>query len=134
MHMKRFATLAAVLLALSVASVALAAGGLGKFETKITGKGAKTERGMLDGTWTLALRSPTSGTVNLTWNGRKAGGGTYAISGSTITLTPKKNGGCKTTGKYTFKLTGKSLTFTKISDTCTVRRDVLTAHPWTKVG
>jgi hypothetical protein len=134
MQMKRLATLVAVLLAVTGASVALAAGGLGKFETKITGKGAKTEHGSLDGTWTIDLSSPTSGKVKLTWKGQKAGGGTYVISGSTITLTPRKNGECKTKGKYTFKLTGKTLTFTKISDTCTQRSDVLAARRWTKIG
>jgi hypothetical protein len=131
--MKRLMALVAVLTALTGASVALAVGGLGKFETKLTGKGATTEHGKLDGTWTIDLSSPTSGVVKLTWNGENGGGGRYAISGSTITLTPKKNGACKTKGKYTFKLTGNTLTFTKISDTCTQRRDVLTAHPLTKV-
>ena len=134
MQMKRLATLVAVLLALTAASVALAAGGMGKFKTKITGKGAKTDHGQVDGTWTIDLRSPTSGKVNLTRNGQDMGGGTYVISGSKITLTPKKNGSCTAKGKYTFKLTGKALTFKKISDTCTVRSDVLTAHPWTKIG
>jgi hypothetical protein len=133
-QMKRLATLAAVLLALTVASVALGAGGLGKFKTKITGKGANTEHGTLDGTWTIDLSSRTSGKLNLTWNGGAAGGGAYAISGSTITFTPKKNGACATKGKYTFKLTGKTLTFTKISDTCAKRSDVLGARRWTKVG
>jgi len=132
--MKRLMALVVVLTALAGASAALAASGLGKFETKLTGRGAHTEHGQLDGTWTIDLSSPTSGTVKLTWNGEKAGGGRYAISGSTITLTPKKNGSCKTKGKYTFKLTGNTLTFTKITGTCTERRNVLTAHPWTKVG
>jgi hypothetical protein len=132
--MKRLAMLVTVLLALAVTSVALAAGGLGKFETKITGNGAKTDHGKADGTWTINLRSPTSGKLNLIRNGQESGGGTYVISGSKITLTPKKNGACTTKGKYTFKLTGHTLTFKKISDTCTERIDVLTAHPWTKIG
>jgi len=132
--MKRLVALATILLVLTLAAVALAAGGLGKFETKITGKGPRTEKGMLDGTWTIDLKSPTSGKLNLSRNGQEAGGGTYVISGSTITLTPKKHGVCTTKGKYTFKLTAKTLTFTKITDTCTERSDVLTAHPWTKVG
>ena len=55
------------------------------------------------------------------------------ISGSKITLTPKKNGSCKTKGKYKFTLVGNQLTFTKITDSCTERRDVLTGHAWTKV-
>jgi hypothetical protein len=132
--MKRLMALVTVLTALTAASAALAAGGLGKFETKLTGKGVNPEYGQLDGTWTIDLSSPTSGTVKLTWNGKTAGGGRYAISGSTITLTPKQNGGCKTKGRYTFKQTGNTLTFTKIADTCAQRRDVLTAHRWSKVG
>ena len=56
------------------------------------------------------------------------------ISGTTITLTPKKVGACKTTAKYTFTLSGNTLKFTPIKDTCTVRRDVLTHGPWTKIG
>lgn len=132
--MKRLMALVALLTALTGASAALAAGGLGKFETKLTGKGANTDHGQLDGTWTIDLTSPSSGRVKLTWNGESVGGGRYAISGSTITLTPKKKGGCKAKGTYTFKLTGSTLTFTKITDTCTQRRDVLTAHPFTKVA
>jgi len=133
--MKRLMVLASLLLALIVATAALAAGGgLGKFQTKLTGKGANTEHGMLDGTWTIDLSTPTSGKVKLTRNGESAGGGKYVISGSKITLTPKKNGNCKTKGKYKLTLVGNRLTFTKITDTCTQRRDVLTAHTWTKVA
>jgi hypothetical protein len=131
--MKRFTTLATVLLSLTAGSIALAAAGPGKFETKITGKSAKAEHGRLDGTWTVDFATSTSGTVKLTWNGKPAGGGKYVISGSTITLTPRKGGGCKTKGKYRFKLSGKTLTFTTIRDTCTDRRDILTYSPWTKV-
>jgi hypothetical protein len=131
--MKRLAMLASVLLALSVTSVALATGGLGKFKTTITGKGAKTDHGMLDGTWTIDLSSPTSGKVRLTKNGRNGNGGTYVITGSTITLTPTKKRLCTTKGIYKYKLTGRKLTFTKVSDTCIVRSDILTARRWTKV-
>jgi hypothetical protein len=132
--MKRLITLGVMLLSLTVGSIALAAGGPGKFETKISGKGAKTEHGRIDGTWMINFSNATSGKVHLTWNGKHAGGGTYVISGSTITLTPKKGGGCKTKGKYRFMLSGNTLTFTTISDSCTDRRDVLTYGPWTKVG
>ena len=131
--MKRLITLAAVLLSLTAVSLAPAAGGLGKFQTKITGKGSKTEHGMLDGTWTIDFATPITGKVKLTLNGDHRGGGKYAISGSTITLTPKKGRHCTTKGKYRFKLSGKSLTFTAISDTCTTRRDVLTHGAWTPV-
>jgi hypothetical protein len=134
MLMKRVALFGAILMALSVVSVALAAGGLGKFESKITGTGPKTDNGQVDGTWTIDLKSSTSGPLNLTRNGKNIGGGTYAISGSKITLTPKKGGSGKSKGKYTFKRSGQTLTFTKISDSCTVRLDVVTAHSWKKVS
>ena len=133
--MKRLTTFAAALLVCVVAPVALASGaGLGKFKTTLAGKSAKTEHGDLDGTWTIDLSSPTSGKIDLAVNGERKGGGTYVISGSQITLTPKKGGGCKTKGRYTFKATGDKLRFTPIKDTCTVRRDVLTYGAWTKTG
>ncbi len=131
--MKRLTILTAVLLTLAAAPFALAAAGPGKFETKLTGKGANTKHGTLDGTWTLDLANPTSGPLKLTWNGQLKGGGKYTISDTTITLTPRKSGECKTTAKYAFKLSGKTLTFTPIKDTCTVRRDVLTHGPWTQI-
>jgi hypothetical protein len=131
--MKRLIASVVIALALAVVPLALAAGGLGKYQTKLTGKGPRTEHGMLDGTWKINL-SKSSGKVGLTWNGRRVGGGSYVISGSTITLTPKGGGSCKTTAKYTFTQSGNKLTFKRIKDTCTVRRDVLTFGPWTKVG
>ena len=129
--MKRVTTLIAVLLSLTAASIAIAAGGPGKFQTKITGKGAKTENGRLDGTWVIDLANAHSGNVKLTRNGKPLGGGRYVISGSTIKLTPKKGGRCTTKGKYRFKLRHGTLTFKAISDSCTTRRDVLTYGPWT---
>ena len=132
--MKRLTTLAVVALSFTAGSIALAAGGLGKFETKITGKSAKTDHGRLDGTWTVDFATQTSGKLKLTRNGRPEGGGKYVISGSTITLTPKHGGNCTSKGKYHFKLSGKALTFTTISDPCAERRHILTYRPWTKVG
>ena len=132
--MKRLMTLGAMLLSLVGGSIALAAGGLGKFESKISGNGPRSEHGRLDGTWTVQFATPGSGTVKLTRNGDPAGGGTYKISGSTITLTPKKGRSCTTKGKYHYKLSGNRLTFTTISDRCTDRRDILTYGPWTQAG
>ncbi len=132
--MKRLIAVTVLALAMVGSSVALASGGLGKFRSKLTGNSSKTEHGRLDGTWTIALSSPTSDRVRLTWNGHPSGGGTYTISGSRITFSPKRHGSCTTVGKYSFKLRGDTLTFTKIRDTCTIRRDVLTAGSWTKVG
>ena len=130
--MKRLTVLAAVL-TLTSASVALAASGPGKFQTKLTGNGTKTMHGKLDGTWGINLSSPTSGRIQLTVNGHLKGGGDYTISGSTITLTPKKRGACTTKAKYTFTKSGNTLTFTPIKDTCAVRRDVLTYGPWKQI-
>jgi|SRR5579859_1500924 hypothetical protein len=132
--MKRLMTLGALLLSLIVGPAALAAGGLGKFQTTIAGNGAKTEHGRLDGTWTVDFASPISGKVKLTRNGHPAGGGRYVISGSTITLTPKPGGGCKTKGSYRLKRSGHTLTFTTIRDRCSDRRNILTHGTWTKLG
>ena len=132
--MRRLTTIAAVLLSLTTVGAALAAGGLGKYQIKITGHGAKSEHGRLDGTWTVGFPTPGSGTVKLTWDGRPAGGGRYVISGSTITLTPKPGHSCTVTGKYRFKLSGGTLTFTKVSDPCADRRHILTYATWMKIG
>lgn len=131
--MKRPIALAVTLITLAAVPLALAAGGPGKFQTKLSGKGAKTEHGMLDGTWTIDL-SGTSGPLGLTRNGHQLGGGRYVISGSTITLTPKKGGSCTSKAKYTLTQSGDKLTFKPIKDTCAVRRDVLTYGPWTKIS
>ncbi len=132
--MKRRITLGVIVMSFAAVSIAQAAGGLGKFQTKIRGSSAKTEHGRLDGTWTVDFATPTSGKVKLTRNGEPAGGGKYVISGSTMTLTPKPGGSCKTKGEYHFKLSGRTLTFKTISDRCTDRRDILTYGPWTQLG
>jgi Lipocalin-like domain len=132
--MKRLTMVTAVLLILAAVPLALASTGPGKFESTLSGKGANTKHGGLDGTWTIDLASATSGKVKLTWNGRRNGGGTYTISGKTITLTPKKGGTCTTTAEYALKLSGQTLTFTPVKDTCEIRRDVLTYGRWTKIG
>jgi hypothetical protein len=132
--MKRLTMLAAMLLTLAAVPLALAAAGPGKFETKLSGKGANTEHGMESGTWTLDLASSTAGAVELTWDGHSKVGGTYTISGSTFSIAPRKGGQCTTAAKYSFKLTGTKLTFKTITDTCSARRDVLTYGTWTKIG
>ena len=129
--MKRVTTLLALLLSLTAASIATAAGGPGKFETKITGDGANAGHGMLDGTWVIDLANAHSGKLRLTRDGKPLGGGRYVISGSTIRLTPKPGGKCTTRARYRFKLQGHKLTFTAISDACATRRNVLTYGPWT---
>jgi hypothetical protein len=129
--MKRVAALITLLLSLTPASMATAAGGPGKFQSKITGNSAKAANGKLDGTWAIDLANAQSGNLKLTRNGKRLGGGKYVISGSTIRLTPKKGGKCTTKGTYRFKLEDEKLTFKAISDSCSTRRDVLTYGPWT---
>jgi len=129
---KRLIAAVATLVVLVAATVALAATSLtGTYTTKITGKGANTLKGGLDGSWKLTLKS---GKYSVIWNGKAAVSGAYKIKGTTISLTDKSGPDkCKGTGKYKFKLAGKTLTLTKISDTkaCAGREAVL-AHPFTK--
>ena len=130
--MKRLIAAVATLIVLVGATVALAATSLsGTYTTKITGKGANTLKGGLDGAWKITLKS---GKYTATWKGKAAVNGAYTIKGTTISLTDK--GGpdkCKGTGKFKFKLAGKTLTLTKIRDTkACAGRDAVLAHPFTK--
>ena len=62
-----------MLLALTAASIAIAAGGPGKFQTKITGNGAKTAtRQAGRNLESIDLANATPGTVKLTRNGKPA--------------------------------------------------------------
>lgn len=64
-------------------------------------------------------------------------GGTSTVSGNTVTLTDKEGPascpGSSARAKYTFKITGKKLKLTKISEPCT-GRGVIFAGTFTKVG
>jgi hypothetical protein len=125
---KRLIAAIATVVVLVGATVALAASSpTGAYTTTITGKGANTLEGALDGVWTITFKS---GKYSVVRNEKAVTHGDYTIKGTTISLTDK--GGpdkCKGTGKYKFKLAGKTLTFTKISDTaaCGGRTAVL-AH------
>jgi hypothetical protein len=131
--MKKLATALAVFVALAAASIAVAKTATlsGTYKTKITGKGPNTLMGILDGTWKIKL---SNGTYTVTNKGKAEVNGDYKIKGSTISLTD--DGGpakCKGTGKYSFVLSGKTLTLMKVSDTksCLGRQEVL-AHPFMK--
>ena len=130
--MKRITIAVALVAALALSAVAIAktAALSGTYQTKITGTGANTLSGGLDGTWTLTFKA---GKYTAKMNGTVKGSGKFTISGSTISFGPG-GGGCTTTGKYKFKLAGTTLTFTKISDgaACIGREGVL-AHKFKKV-
>jgi hypothetical protein len=113
------------ILALATAPMALAAGApSGTYKTTIT-KPAK-----LKGVWKVTFKS---GHVTARFKGHVAARNTYTISGSTITFPPKKGAKCTSPGMYTFMLSGKTLTFTKISDPCSKGRAAVLTHKFTKV-
>lgn len=127
--MKRLVMLVAALAAFAIVPVALAAGGLrGTYTTKLTGT-------PVGGTWTIKF---AGGKYHVKDNGSPVVHGVFTIKGADVTF--KDTGGrgkCSGTGKYSFKVKGKKLTFTKIKDSgkgCVGRVTVLTTKPLTKVG
>lgn len=88
------------------------------------------EPASLKGVWTIDFHA---GTDTDYLNGTKVASGTYTLSGSTITFAqPAVPSGsaktCRTPGKYTFRLPGRTLTFTKISDPCNSVRSEILSH------
>jgi len=132
--MKRLAIVAALLATLVLAAAALAATKItGTYQTKITGKGANTLGGALDGTWTVTLKS---GKYTAKLNGKAVVNGNYTIKKSTISLTDTGGSGkCTGTGKFKFTLKNKVLTLKKISDAkaCSPR-DMVLAHKFNKIA
>jgi hypothetical protein len=125
--MKRFA-FAILAMSMVLASSAVAAGGLtGTYKTKITGSK------QFNGNW--ALQFTKKGTYTVKQNGNVEVTGTFTSTGSKLTFLKgdKGNGACPAGGKYKWDLTGKTLKFTRISDSCSGRRTVL-SHTFTKAG
>jgi len=122
--MKRVSRVTAIALILAAALVAPAAasGGIsGTYTTTITS-------GSLKGTYKI-LFTPGHFEVKAPYG--ITGKGTDTISGSRITLHgPSKE--CTVPGLYEFKISGSTLTFRKIKDSCP-REAVMTAHPFKKV-
>ena len=114
------AIVALVTVALTASSVAFAAATLtGKYATTIKSPSP------LKGSWVLSLTK--AGTYTVALNGEVLAGGKYSATGSTITFGRETAGGCPKSGKYTWKKSGKTLTFTRISEsaTCSARSAVL---------
>lgn len=122
--MKLVAAIAGVA-ALALAPSALAAGTLhGSYKTQIAS-------GQLKGTWTVTFAKKSTYTVKGPL-GLVAGKNTFA--GSKITFSHETGAAaCPTAGTYTFKLSGRTLKLTKISDACAPRVTILT-HNLVKVG
>ena len=127
-HMKRLAIAAASLVAaLALSTVALASGTLaGKYATTIKSPSE------LKGTWILNLAK--GGTYTVIDNGQLVIRGRYATTGARITFGHETgSGACAKSGTYTWKRTGKTLKFTRVSESplCNGRSAVL-AHTFTQ--
>ena len=134
--MKKIFTAVVVVVSLALCSVAAAAVSHslnGTYKTTVSGSTALG--GALNGTWTVKLKN---GKYHVADNGHPIVHGTYTIKGSKIRL--KDTGGegkCPGTGVYKFKVSGTSVTFTKVHDpaaACLGRVTVLTSAPLTKVS
>jgi hypothetical protein len=125
---KRFAIVTALLALLVCVATASAAGGLsGTFKTKIGGSSG------LAGTWTIKF---SHGNYKVTDNGSVMVKGKYTTSGSRLTMTD--TGGraaCKPTGKYAYKISGKTLKLKNTGDKspACLGRAVVLSHTFTKV-
>jgi hypothetical protein len=132
--MKKIFTAVVVVLGLAVCSVAAAAVSSSLNGTYKTTVHSTVLGGALNGTWTLKLKN---GAYHVADNGHPIVHGAYTVKGSKISL--KDTGGtgkCPGTGVYKFKVSGKSVTFTKVHDAaaCIGRKTVLTSGPLTKVS
>jgi hypothetical protein len=90
------------------------------------------------GTYQTTIKEPAFhvGTDTDFLNGTKVASGKYTISGTTISFAqPAVPAGspetCQSSGKYTFRLSGRTLKFTKISDPCNSVRGELLSHRFT---
>jgi hypothetical protein len=93
---------------------------------------------LLHGTWEITFAPNGAYTVVKAPNTKALMvSGTSTVSGSTLTLTdkggPASCPGSTARARYTFKVTGKTLKLTKISEPCTGRA-VIFAGTFTKVG
>jgi hypothetical protein len=126
--MKRFTIAAFVVVVLALSSSVALAGGsaAGRYATTIKSPAA------LKGTWVLNLAK--SGTYTVATNNQIFIRGKYAVTGSKITFGRETGqGACPKTGTYTWKKSGKTLTFRRVSDSpaCSGRSGVL-AHTFTE--
>ena len=131
LHVKRrrslVVVLAAVAAAISVSSVALAAGGLsGTYTTTIKSPA------QLKGRWVLTFAQGASYTVAV--NGQAVARGTYTSTAKTVTLDHEQGSGCAGAGTYAWKRSGKTMTFVRKRETssCQARALVL-GHRFTLV-
>jgi hypothetical protein len=124
--MKRIAVLASLTVALVLPSLALASTPpAGKWTTKI---GTPPE---LKGTWALSFTKSATYTISrngkVVVRGHGGGGSQFLFDRETGPMA------CPSFGAYTWKRTGKTLTFKKLSDSCVGRAFIL-SHRFTLAG
>jgi hypothetical protein len=127
MQSKYRTLLVAAAAALAIASSAVASVGLsGTYETKIKSPA------QLKGTWAITLAKGGAYTVAV--NGQPGARGNYSTTPTTITFVRERGSGCTGRGTYTWKRSGKIVTFVRKreSSSCQVRAAVL-AHRFTQV-
>jgi hypothetical protein len=131
--MKRLAVVTVLLLTavLALSAAASASGTLGgSYRTKI---GTAPLGGQLKGTWTIKF---SHGNYTVSSGSTVVVKGQYTISGSTVKLGHESGPlACASTGTYKYKISGKKLKFTRVSDgssACGGRAAVLAGH-FTKV-
>jgi hypothetical protein len=126
-QLKRIALATSIIAALALSSVAFAGGTLaGKYTTKITSPPE------FAGTWVMNFAQ--GGTYTVADNGHILVRGKYSTTGSKLTLGHETgDGACAKSGTYTWKRSGKTLQFKRLSDpaACAGRRGVL-AHTFTR--
>ena len=80
-----------------------------------------------------SLKYDDSGKVTVSRNGEVVVEASYKVKGDELEVTDEKGPmACDRTqtGKYKWKLEGKKLTLTKMTDECDGRSSALTAQPW----
>ncbi|HEX8907264.1 MAG TPA: hypothetical protein VF771_20600 [Longimicrobiaceae bacterium] len=82
------------------------------------------------GEWQLVTNG--SGQAMVSYNGRQVVTAPYQVNGNEITFAANDTGeyACNAAGRYSWRISGGQLYFTKIEDTCQGRAIALTAHPW----
>ncbi len=135
--MRRWLTLLLFLCALT--SVGAASAGKTTPLRGIYGTAIKSPNAALNGTWLInfvadgtyvVVKEPKAKALLI--------GGSSTVSGNKVTLVdkvgPLRCTGSSATGTYSWKLTGKTLKFTRVKDTCAGRPLVFASSSWTKIG
>jgi hypothetical protein len=130
--MKKFVVLAVFVALLAVPAGAFSASMLtGTFKATI---GSKPLGGGIQGVWTIKFQA---GAYTVTRDGKAVIHGKYSSAGDNLTLGSETGpDSCPANGTYTFKLSGKSMKFTRVKDSnpdCAGRVAVLSGN-YTKIA